>query len=105
MGHWALHILGFLLSLRSAPSVSYGSTNLFMRGALEAQTRPNLSKVRRRRRPGLCGAGGNGALTAQERHRCSLQPTRALALLVRVDGRVPSSALHFEQRLVQLQWP
>lgn len=30
---------------RSAPSISYGSTNLYMRGALEAQTRPNLAKV------------------------------------------------------------
>lgn len=28
------------------PSVSYGSTNLYMRGALEAETRPNLDKVR-----------------------------------------------------------
>lgn len=31
----------------SAPSVSYGSTNLYMRGALEAQTRGNLDKARR----------------------------------------------------------
>ena len=30
---------------RSAPSVSYGSSNLYMRGAMEAQTRPNLSRV------------------------------------------------------------
>ncbi len=29
----------------SAPSVSYGSTNLYMRGALEAQTRANLDKA------------------------------------------------------------
>jgi hypothetical protein len=29
----------------SNPSVSYGSTNLYMRGALEAETRPNLDKV------------------------------------------------------------
>ena len=28
-----------------APSVSYGTTNLYMRGPLEADTRPNLSKV------------------------------------------------------------
>ncbi len=28
-----------------APSVSYGSTNLYMRGPLEEMTRPNLQKV------------------------------------------------------------
>lgn len=33
----------------SAPSVSYGSTNLYLRGALEEQTRHNLEKVRRPR--------------------------------------------------------
>jgi ubiquitin-activating enzyme E1 C len=30
----------------SAPSISYGSTNLYMRGPLEELTRDNLSKVR-----------------------------------------------------------
>ena len=30
----------------SAPSVSYGTANLYMRGVLEEQTRPNLDKVR-----------------------------------------------------------
>lgn len=29
----------------SAPSVSHGATNLYMRGALEELTRPNLAKV------------------------------------------------------------
>ena len=29
----------------SAPSVSYGSTNLYMHGPLESETRHNLSKV------------------------------------------------------------
>ena len=28
-----------------APSVSYGSTNLYMRGPLEDMTKPNLQKV------------------------------------------------------------
>ena len=28
-----------------SPSVSYGTTNLYMRGPLEKDTRPNLSKV------------------------------------------------------------
>ena len=42
----------------SAPSVSYGSTNLYMRGALEAQTRVNLEKVSAKSRggPGCCVA-------------------------------------------------
>lgn len=35
-----------LVTVCSAPSVSYGSTNLYMRGALEAQTRGNLDKAR-----------------------------------------------------------
>jgi hypothetical protein len=30
----------------SAPSVSYGSINLYARGVFEAETRPNLAKVR-----------------------------------------------------------
>ena len=30
----------------SAPSVSHGTNNLYMRGALEAETAPNLEKVR-----------------------------------------------------------
>lgn len=29
----------------SAPSLSYGTSNLYMRGVLEEQTRPNLEKV------------------------------------------------------------
>ena len=52
---------------RSAPSVSYGSTNLYMRGALESQTRHNLEKVRLE---GVCvggGGGGEGGLRASER--------------------------------------
>ncbi len=32
-----------------APSVSYGTTNLYMRGVLEEETRGNLSKVTSRR--------------------------------------------------------
>lgn len=31
----------------SAPSISYGSENLYARGIFEADTRPNLSKVRK----------------------------------------------------------
>ena len=31
----------------TTPSVSYGNTNLYMRGPLEEDTRPNLTKVRR----------------------------------------------------------
>ena len=30
----------------TTPSVSYGNTNLYMRGPLEVDTRPNLTKVR-----------------------------------------------------------
>ncbi len=33
--------LGPMLAL---PTVSYGTTNLYMRGVLEAETRPNLSR-------------------------------------------------------------
>lgn len=33
-----------------APSVSYGTNNLYMRGPLEADTRPNLTKVSSLRR-------------------------------------------------------
>ena len=33
----------------AAPSVSYGAANLYMRGALEEETRPNLDKASCRR--------------------------------------------------------
>lgn len=32
-------------SLLAAPSVSYGSANLYVRGVLEEHTRPNLSRT------------------------------------------------------------
>lgn len=55
----------------SAPSVSYGSTNLYMRGALEAETRPNLERVSQhesfitpRAYNGRCAALGMGCAGA-----------------------------------------
>ena len=63
----------------SAPSVSYGSTNLYMRGALEAQTRPNLEKVWRAGQGWTGGAGAGDAVWPACSHTLQLHQGRGSA--------------------------
>lgn len=46
----------------SAPSVSYGSTNFYLRGALEEETRPNLEKTVKGLIEEVDGSSGDGAV-------------------------------------------
>lgn len=59
------------LPLCSAPSVSYGSTNLYMRGALEAQTRGNLDKASRAAQRGGMHLGPLGGLLVRKHCRAA----------------------------------
>lgn len=51
MGLWGGQVMDQMVRERvgdadlSAPSISYRQTNLYMRGPLEEETKPNLSKV------------------------------------------------------------